>query len=572
MQKEILNFIEANNLSPFSKYNAQVKANSDSIFKTKDAKQIYNKVLSKLSSNFHFSDTSDIWNFFEFTNNLDEIRKRQEFFKKSNRIENNFLKELSAPKPYWKPKYSIVVATEDENILMRLKELGCPVQFLISEYDLQSLMDYDTVQVIGCEMFSHALEKLPQTIFLRSIDEAYLERYLQILSGWKANLEVLGKFEANEEVRSLVSEISPLLGLLEDKTLKITSKEAAEAEIERMNEEIFSQIKNMTLSGDLFLSILNKNQLPNELKELIRRTLAKNTMPESVIDIGIPLKLNQKELENLIKNQSANEFSSIAENIKKHALQLKKLPENLRKLSELLILLDFVSGVSRYVLESHGAIEISDELLITSSENFLLENPKPISFHLDANSRCSMLTGANSGGKTTLLEHIIQFATLFHLGLPIKGNAKMPLFSEIYYFAKTKGSANKGAFETLLTQMSEIKPGKKTLILADEIEAVTEPGVAGKIISATAEYFINKNCFLVIATHLGQEIKDNLPQFARIDGIEAKGLDEFNELIVDHNPILGRLAHSTPELIIEKMSNTKKTDYLRHLHSSIKKR
>ncbi len=107
---------------------------------------------------------------------------------------------------------------------------------------------------------------------------------------------------------------------------------------------------------------------------------------------------------------------------------------------------------------------------------------------------------------------------------------------------------SKGAFETLLTQMSEIQPGEKTLILADEIEAVTEPGVAGEIIVSTAEYFIEKNCFLVIATHLGQEVKDLLPDKCRIDGIEARGLTENYELIVDHNPVLGKLANSTPEM------------------------
>jgi dsDNA-specific endonuclease/ATPase MutS2 len=147
---------------------------------------------------------------------------------------------------------------------------------------------------------------------------------------------------------------------------------------------------------------------------------------------------------------------------------------------------------------------------------------------------------------------------------------KIPVFSEVYYFAKNKGSASKGAFETLLSQMSEIKPGNNTLILADEIESVTEPGVAGKIISATSQYFIEKNCFLVIATHLGYEIKDILPKRARIDGIEAKGLDENNELIVDHNPVLGRLANSTPELIVEKMANSGTHDYFKYLNNYLK--
>ena len=118
--------------------------------------------------------------------------------------------------------------------------------------------------------------------------------------------------------------------------------------------------------------------------------------------------------------------------------------------------------------------------------------------------------------------------------------------------------------------MSKIKAGKKTLILADEIEAVTEPGVAGKIIAATCEYFINLDSYLVIATHLGYEIQTCLPKKARIDGIEAKGLDNEFNLIVDHNPVIGRLAHSTPELIVEKMSKTFNEEYFKFLNEKIK--
>ena len=185
-------------------------------------------------------------------------------------------------------------------------------------------------------------------------------------------------------------------------------------------------------------------------------------------------------------------------------------------------------------------------------------------------NKCSILTGANSGGKTTLLEHIIQLISYSYLGLPVRGDLKIPIFTDVYYFAKSKGSMSKGAFETLLTQLSEIKTGDNTLILADEIEAVTEPGVAGRMIAASAGYFIDKDCFLVFATHLGQEIKNYLPKYARIDGIEAKGLDEKNELIVDHNPILGKLASSTPELIVEKMSKSSDNEYFKFLYDYLK--
>jgi dsDNA-specific endonuclease/ATPase MutS2 len=160
--------------------------------------------------------------------------------------------------------------------------------------------------------------------------------------------------------------------------------------------------------------------------------------------------------------------------------------------------------------------------------------------------------------------------SLTRLGLPINGGFQSPLFSDVYYFAKNKGAANKGAFENLLTQMAGIKPGERTLVLADEIESVTEPGVAGKIIASTAEYFLKKNCFLIIATHLGYEIQQSLPIGARIDGIEAKGLDKDFNLIVDHNPVLGRLAHSTPELIVEKMANIFDSEYFKHLNEKLK--
>ncbi|MBT7928656.1 hypothetical protein HN682_01885, partial [Candidatus Peregrinibacteria bacterium] len=168
-----------------------------------------------------------------------------------------------------------------------------------------------------------------------------------------------------------------------------------------------------------------------------------------------------------------------------------------------------------------------------------------------------------------------QNITLFRMGLPVDGEVHLPMFSDVYYFAKTKGSSSKGAFETLLTQMSGIavdenKSGR-VLILADEIEAVTEPGVAGKIISATAEYFTKRGCFMILATHLGAEISKSLVEGMRIDGIEAKGLDEDFNLVVDHNPVMGRLASSTPELIVERMANAHKGEYFNFLFEQIKK-
>src|SRR3989344_563584 len=99
MEKEILEFVEKNNLNAFSNYKTQLKKSGKEIFKTKEAKSIQNKTINKLSEDFTFSETSNIWNFFEQTNEKEEIEKRQNFFKKTEkRTEKEILENLERPK------------------------------------------------------------------------------------------------------------------------------------------------------------------------------------------------------------------------------------------------------------------------------------------------------------------------------------------------------------------------------------------------------------------------------------------------------------------------------------------
>ncbi|VVB78054.1 DNA-binding protein MutS2 [uncultured archaeon] len=572
LKKELIKFIKENHLSPFNLYKTPVKSEEESIYKTRDGKSVHNRVLSNISNYFCFSDSSNLFNCFEFTKDINKIKERQEFFRTVPKdLDNNFLKNLKKPKQTWKPKYSVVAVTDDEDTFSKLKNLDVPVKFLLNEQDVLDLENYEIVQAVDVEQFSSLIEQLPQSVFLDSIDDVYLERYLEILSSWKDNLEILKNINDNE-ILQIVLELKPILGLTQPQLNQKISRNEIEQKLGEINEEISLKLKNMNVSGDILFEMLSKNKLPIEIEKIIDDSVKKTNVPEHLFDLAIPVKIDENEFENFIRLQDANENTDFAEKIKKNASLLKKIPEKLERLCELMIIYDFSSGISRFMLnQENGSWPIfSQEFTMENSKNVFLESPQAISFSLSLDEKCSILTGANSGGKTTLIEHIIQIISLFNLGLPTSGNVKIPIFSEVYYFAKNKGSANKGAFETLLTQMSKIEPGTGTIILADEIEAVTEPGVAGKIISATSSYFIEKNCFLVIATHLGYEIKDILPQKARIDGIEAKGLNENNELIVDHNPVLGRLANSTPELIVEKLANSEKQDYFKYLNRYLK--
>lgn len=570
----LLDFVKTNDLEPFCVLRTSIRKGNDSIFKTTDAKIIFSKVLSKLSSDFVFSETANLWNVFSFVDNFEEVSKRQSFFKSVSvrRTEEGFfLKELIKPRQDWSPKYDVVVVTEDEGTFSRLQKLNCPVQFIVNENDLLELERYDIVQVVDCEMFGSVLSSLPQSIFLDSEGDVYLERFLEELSGWKNNLDILRRSNVSNEIGEIVNFLSSLCGLVDKKVNKVLTIDGAEKILENINEEITGKISDMTISGGSLVRILSEGKMPEDFEKMVDDALEKSDMPPEIFNLKIPVELDYKELEGYIKRQSANEFTHLAEEVKKRADEIREIPEKLKRLAMLLIFEDFCFGVSKYLNGKDFYPILSESVHFENVKNFFLESPEPISFQLDSFSRCSILTGANSGGKTTLLEHFLQNVVFFQLGLPVSGIVHMPMFSDIYYFAKNKGSANRGAFETLLTQMSKVKFSEQTLILADEIEAVTEPGIAGKIIATTAEYFISRNCFLVIATHLGYEIQDCLPMGARIDGIEAKGLDSNFNLIVDHNPVLGRLAHSTPELIVESMANNFDVPYFKFLQESLKK-
>lgn len=563
-------FIRQHQLSPFHTIKTPMKTREESLFKTKDAKAVQTRVLNALSRKMHFADSSALFAFFPPTIEREEILRRQTFIQEFPKLGTEWLKEIVKPRPFWKAPYGVVVVTEDETTFSSLQKLGCPVQFLVSEQDVASLEDYDLVQVIECEQYQRILERLPQSVFFDTVDDVFLERYVELLSGWKHNIEALRAVEW-APMQTLVQSVVPLLSLLDARQYAPLTRERIDEALETMNDALSVHVKQLTFSGASLVQMLSQRALPPELQGAVKKIIVDSGLPSHLFTQTFPIVLEDGEVARLLKKQHAEHHSKIAEDIARHAKSLRTLPEQLDRLAELLLIVDFMSGISKMLSPSATYPLSAERFALDTSENALLDTPKPISFHLDTTYRCSILTGANSGGKTTLLEHLLQAIVFFQLGLPVSGKAEIPLFSEIYYFAKNKGSTNKGAFETLLHAMAQITPGPQTLILADEIEAVTEPGVAGIIVCASAEYFLNKGCFLVIATHLGKEIQTRLPQGARIDGIEAKGLDENFDLIVDHNPVLGRLAHSTPELIVEKLASIGQEAYFTYVFEYLKK-
>ena len=264
------------------------------------------------------------------------------------------------------------------------------------------------------------------------------------------------------------------------------------------------------------------------------------------------------QLEELWKTTQSDRLISLARRL---APLKSKCESSLRKLVEL----DQWLTIGRWA-ESVNAVmpEISNHgIAIKEGRHLLIDGvPDPVDYGLgncaDAEDRQSiaLLTGANSGGKTTMLELLAHCTILAHMGLPVPAkSAKVGRIESLHVLAKAGGTQSAGALEQTLLQLAEVVSNDNSkLILADELEAITEPGAGARIIAGMLEAAESHagTCMLLV-THLAPSIIEAAGKEMRTDGIEARGLDENLELVVDRTPRRNHLARSTPELIVRRL-------------------
>ncbi|MWV64509.1 DNA mismatch repair protein [Halorubrum sp. JWXQ-INN 858] len=167
--------------------------------------------------------------------------------------------------------------------------------------------------------------------------------------------------------------------------------------------------------------------------------------------------------------------------------------------------------------------------------------------------RVSVLTGANSGGKTTLLETLCAVTLLSAMGLPVPAEeAEVGGFDRVV-FHRRHASFNAGVLEsTLKSVVPPLVEDGRTLMLVDEFEAITEPGRAADLLNGLVELTVDRGALGVYVTHLAGDLSP-LPDTARIDGIFAEGLTNDLELRVDYQPRFGTVGKSTPEFIVSRL-------------------
>jgi DNA mismatch repair protein MutS2 len=203
----------------------------------------------------------------------------------------------------------------------------------------------------------------------------------------------------------------------------------------------------------------------------------------------------------------------------------------------------------------------------SEGRNLFLEDPEPVSYSAgptvfsESAERTAILSGVNSGGKTTLIELLAQVAILAQMGFPVPATScRLSVFGSLYYFGKSRGTLGAGAFETTIRKFSVLAGQGRRLVLADELEAITEPGASAKIIASLLDELSRGGSVAIFVSHLAEDVARFAETPVRIDGIEAQGLDENYQLIVDRNPRYHHLAKSTPELIIDRLARTAEGD------------
>lgn len=119
---------------------------------------------------------------------------------------------------------------------------------------------------------------------------------------------------------------------------------------------------------------------------------------------------------------------------------------------------------------------------------------------------CTVLTGANMGGKSVSLKTLLLNAELFRHGYYVYADqAEFPLFSYVSYQAQDNASLEQGlsSFGREVVRLRELfllkdKPG---LIVLDEPARGTNPSEASAIVTALCQSYREANTYLLIVTH-----------------------------------------------------------------------
>jgi len=355
------------------------------------------------------------------------------------------------------------------------------------------------------------------------------------------------------------------------------------------NEQLKSKIEksSLTLGGNDLLLVMSRGEGVRELLEVQMKSVFAQVLKEAKaraaselelvgaeavwldeifpVQVCYPVELDRQALRTFEQELRSRREGRGLKTKRENARGLQDKRDEALALVHSLMEFDYAYALGRFALAENLTFpEFTEEPCLSFEEgrHIFLDRPDPVSYSLGSAEhpeKVALLSGVNSGGKTTLLDLISQIVILAHMGLPVPARAcRLSLFEEFYYFSKSRGTLSAGAFETAMRKFAVVENEKRKIILADELEAITEPGASARIIACMLDELNRRGCVAVFVSHLAEDVRRYVETPVRVDGIEAEGLDENNNLRVCRSPRYNYLAKSTPELILDRLVRSTK--------------
>ena len=497
------------------------------------------------------------------------------------------LKEVSEAKAEYDPSKVILVESAEDNSY--LTDLGLNQYYPIitaSDSPLlqEEMMNYDLVFYVYSQGMLD-FEGMPNVIMINIDDNDYEIVPEKIINFFIENKELFTKVHEIQKIRNKESVLGDIIPIIEE----LDAIDKREVDIEKlvmslkeeMDDELEKSIKQVDLEGDEILNLLNNN-FPPKISKIFDEIISKR---KEIIKekTGIsfdpflrtyPIQIDDSEIERVILEQSSKKENDIFDIKRNAAIQLNAIKQKAIEEVEDVIRFDYEFCLGSFAYEYDLCKPVfGDEIKLKGALHLELalkknkEDIQTVDYELSKKENVALLTGANSGGKTTLLETLTQISLMAQMGLPVSADeAEIKLFDEVYHFSK-KRSLDAGAFESFLNVFIPIVTTKsEKLVLLDELEGITELDAAVKIISTFIDMIKESKSYGVIVTHMARELMEYTD--IRVDGIEAKGLDENYNLIVDRTPKMNFLAKSTPELILKRIYE-KSDDEIKEVYAKI---
>jgi DNA mismatch repair protein MutS2 len=225
------------------------------------------------------------------------------------------------------------------------------------------------------------------------------------------------------------------------------------------------------------------------------------------------------ELNNQLVRLREDELREIERILAEITARLREHADEIATTVEALAELDCVFSKAGFAKAFHAVIpRFSDDkpqLVLREARHPLLESVLrkqhkpivPISFALNADQRCMLISGPNTGGKTVTLKTAGLLALMAHAALPVPcTEAEFPLFDDVLAdigdsqsIAESLSSFS-GHLIHVKDMLARVTP--QSLVLLDELGRATDPDEGGALGVAILDKFRKAGAFCLASTHL----------------------------------------------------------------------